>query len=75
MPLNETVWGLPTPLSTMVRVPVIAPAVLGWKAMLMLQLAPGFSEAGQLLVSAKPTLTLIEEIAKGPGLLAVSFTV
>jgi hypothetical protein len=43
--------------------------------MLMLQLDPGFSEAGQLLLCVKPLLTLIDEIVNGPGLLAVSFTV
>lgn len=43
--------------------------------MLMLQFDPGFSEAGQLLVWVKPALTLIAEIARGPGLLAFSCTV
>lgn len=75
VPLSGMLCGLPSPLSVMVRAPVIAPAVVGWKVMLMLQLDPAFSEAGQLLVSLKPPLTLIAEIANGSGLLAVSFTV
>lgn len=50
VPLSGTLCGLPSPLSTMVRAPAIAPAVVGWKMMLMLQFDPGFSEAGQLLV-------------------------
>ena len=75
VPLSETPSGLPSPLSTMVKTPVIAPAVVGWNTMLMLQLDPVFSEAGQLLVWVKPELTLIAEIANGPGLLAVTLTV
>ena len=75
VPLSETLWGLPSPLSMMVSAPVIAPAVVGWKMMLMLQFDPGFNEARQLFVWAKPLLTLIDEIANGPGLLAFSCTV
>lgn len=75
VPLSATLCELPTPLSMIVKAPLIAPAVVGWKVILMLQFDPAFSEAGQLLVWLKPALTLIDEIAKGPGLLAVSSTV
>ena len=59
----------------MLSTPATAPAASGWNDTLMLQLDPGLSVAGQLFVWTNPALTLMLEIAKAAGPLAVKLTV
>lgn len=53
VPLRETLWGLPPPLSLMFRVAVRVPNAVGLNVTLMLQLAPATNEVPQVWVCAK----------------------
>ena len=57
-PVSETVCGLLLALSVIDSVPLRLPVALGVKVTLMVQLAPGASELGQVLVWAKSPLVL-----------------
>jgi len=67
LPLSETVCGLPKPLSVTMTAPEAGPPAAGKKLTVMLQLEPWLSEAGQLFDSRNGPVTVIEEIASGPG--------
>jgi len=54
--------------------PEAGPPAAGKKLTVMLQLEPWLSEAGQLFDSRNGPVTVIEEIASGPGPFAVSLT-
>jgi hypothetical protein len=51
--------------------PVAGPPAVGWKLIVMLQFDPAFSDAGQLFDSRNGPVTVMEEIASGPGPFAV----
>src|SRR5262249_36021289 len=59
-PLRAITCGESGELSLMVTAPVMAPAVVGVKVTLILQLAPAFSVDGQFVTSAKLPLAVIE---------------
>ena len=60
VPLKLKFCGLPAALSLIDRVPVRLPAVDGTKTMLMMQLAPGLSEAPQLVICEKSPVVVVE---------------
>jgi len=72
LPLSGTVCRLPKPLSVTTTEPVAGPPTVGRKLIVMLQLDPVLSDAGQLLDSRNCPVTAMEEITSGPGPLAVS---
>ncbi len=74
LPLSATACGLPSALSLIRMLPAAGPTAVGTKYTPILQLAPGLSVAGQLLTCVKLPVTVMEEIASGPGALAVSVT-
>src|SRR5271165_49204 len=59
-------WGLPGALSIIVSTPVRAPAVVGWKAIETLQLAPGLIFWLQVLVWVKLPLVPMLEMVNVP---------
>ncbi len=61
MPVSAMTWGESGAASLTVTAPLIAPAVVGVKVTLTLQLAATFNVAGQLLVCTKFPLAVIEE--------------
>ena len=75
VPVNAMTCGLPTSLLVKVSVPVCAPAVVGLKAVLMVQEALGASEALQALVSVKPALATMLEIVRLTSEVLVRVTV
>src|SRR2546430_16124985 len=59
VPVNETLCGLPDAESVTVTAPVRVPVCVGANFTMMLQLAPAFSVAGQLLLWTKSPLEAI----------------
>jgi hypothetical protein len=59
VPESETVCGLPTALSVIVRVPARSPPAVGAKLTWVRQLAPAATEPAQLLVSEKSLLAVV----------------
>jgi len=79
VPLRATVCGLPVALSAIDRLAVLAPAVVGRKVTLMVQLFPAARLLPQLFVWAKfEALIPVREIllmATGPAAVFVKVTV
>jgi hypothetical protein len=59
VPVSATVCGLPTPLSVMVRAPVLVPPAVGLKVTLRVQLAPVATLEPQVFVWEKSPLTVM----------------
>ena len=74
VPLSATLCVLPGASSVMVRDPVLAPAALGVKVTLIVQLAFTLTELPQVFVCAKSSLIATLEIAKETSPLFVSVT-
>ena len=78
IPVSPAEWGLPGPSSVMVSVALRAPAAVGLKVTLKVQLAPAASVAGnapQVFVWAKSPLVAMALIVSGALPLLVSVTV
>jgi len=76
VPDRATVWGLPVALSVMVTVPLAAPAAVGEKVTLIVQVALAAIDAlVQELVSAKPALAATALTVKAALPLLVTVTV
>jgi len=74
VPASATRCGLPVAVLATLSVPDRAPAAIGVKVTFIVQEAPDATEAGQLFVTAKSPLVVMEEIAidPAPGLVSVT---
>jgi hypothetical protein len=65
VPERLTVWGLPLPLSLILRIPVMLPVLEGVTTTLIVQFFPGATVLPQLCVWVKGLLVVIPSIKSG----------